>query len=226
MAAAGVSCARCGAQLPKQEGVGRPRKYCHNPCRRRHVAPSTRERTREWHRRKAEEQRSQPKVCAHCGKTFYGRKRKYCEFACTRAANTARQRRNVTYRGNCEECGGRYETIVPHQRFCSRSCQKRANDRARTQARRALVRGVGVERIDATEVFKRDGWRCQLCGCRTLKSKRGSSHPRAPELDHILPLSRGGSHTWENVQCSCRSCNIAKSDEPMGQLILFSRLAA
>lgn len=49
-------------------------------------------------------------------------------------------------------------------------------------------------------VFARDGHRCQYCG--------GS----AENLDHVLPRSRGGAHTWDNVVASCRACNARKED--------------
>ena len=49
-------------------------------------------------------------------------------------------------------------------------------------------------------VFARDGHRCQYCG-------------RAAEnLDHVLPRSRGGPHSWDNVVASCRPCNARKED--------------
>ena len=49
-------------------------------------------------------------------------------------------------------------------------------------------------------VFARDGHRCQYCG-------------RAAEnLDHVVPRSRLGPHTWDNVVASCRSCNARKGD--------------
>ena len=41
-------------------------------------------------------------------------------------------------------------------------------------------------------VFARDGWRCQYCGAN------------AENLDHVVPRSRGGQHTWENVVAACR----------------------
>ena len=40
---------------------------------------------------------------------------------------------------------------------------------------------------------------------------------RSPELDHIIPLSKGGAHTPENTQCVCRQCNSEKADKPLGQ---------
>lgn len=49
-------------------------------------------------------------------------------------------------------------------------------------------------------VFARDGHRCQYCGAA------------AENIDHVVPRSRGGTHTWENVVASCRSCNARKED--------------
>ena len=49
-------------------------------------------------------------------------------------------------------------------------------------------------------VFARDGHRCQYCGAR------------AESIDHVVPRSRGGDHTWENVAAACRSCNLRKRD--------------
>lgn len=49
-------------------------------------------------------------------------------------------------------------------------------------------------------VFARDGHRCQYC-----------DRP-AENLDHVLPRSRGGEHTWENVVASCRPCNARKEN--------------
>ena len=49
-------------------------------------------------------------------------------------------------------------------------------------------------------VFGRDGHRCQYCGAT------------AESIDHVVPRSRGGDHTWENVVACCRPCNIRKGD--------------
>lgn len=49
-------------------------------------------------------------------------------------------------------------------------------------------------------VFARDGHRCQYCGAA------------AENIDHVVPRSRGGSHTWDNVVASCRACNARKED--------------
>jgi 5-methylcytosine-specific restriction endonuclease McrA len=49
-------------------------------------------------------------------------------------------------------------------------------------------------------VFARDEHRCQYCG------------DQADSIDHVLPRSRGGGHTWDNVAAACRPCNLRKRD--------------
>jgi len=49
-------------------------------------------------------------------------------------------------------------------------------------------------------VFMRDEHRCQYCS------------RRAENLDHVVPRSRGGEHTWDNVVACCARCNTVKRD--------------
>jgi 5-methylcytosine-specific restriction endonuclease McrA len=61
--------------------------------------------------------------------------------------------------------------------------------------------------ISPDEVFKRDGYRCQLCG---IKTRGMVPNPKAPTVDHIVPLAHGGDHSFLNVQCACFACNSRK----------------
>ena len=91
--------------------------------------------------------------------------------------------------------------------------------RAYNAKRKAIERGCdGADRIDPIKVFERDKWRCHLCGAKTPKNLRGTADDRAPELEHIVSLADGGSHTWGNVACSCRLCNQAKGSASFDQL--------
>src|SRR6266581_1613047 len=49
-------------------------------------------------------------------------------------------------------------------------------------------------------VFARDGWVCQYCG------------QAAENVDHVIPRSRGGAHSWDNVVAACRRCNSRKEN--------------
>ena len=50
-------------------------------------------------------------------------------------------------------------------------------------------------------VFERDGWVCVYCGMRTGPLT----------CDHVIPVSRGGSSTFDNLVTACLACNLAKS---------------
>ncbi len=55
--------------------------------------------------------------------------------------------------------------------------------------------------LNRRAVFTRDGHRCQYCGAS------------AENLDHVVPRSKGGPHTWDNVVASCTPCNARKGDK-------------
>jgi len=87
--------------------------------------------------------------------------------------------------------------------------------------RRARIKNLPREPIDPIEIFKRDNWNCHICKKKTSQKLRGTHEPNAPELDHIVTISEGGSHLKENVACACRACNQKKSGKSFGQLFLF-----
>lgn len=53
-------------------------------------------------------------------------------------------------------------------------------------------------------VFERDKNQCQYCG--KIKDRKELN------LDHVIPRDRGGTTTWENIVCSCISCNTKKGN--------------
>ena len=59
-------------------------------------------------------------------------------------------------------------------------------------------------RFTRRNIFYRDRNRCQYCG-KTFPQK-------SLNLDHVVPLSRGGVSRWENVVCACIACNTRKGD--------------
>ncbi|MGI9600765.1 MAG: HNH endonuclease [Acidimicrobiales bacterium] len=70
------------------------------------------------------------------------------------------------------------------------------------QRRRALNRRA---------VFARDDHTCQYCG------------GRAESIDHVVPRSRGGGHTWDNVVAACRPCNASKRDRLLAETSMHLR---
>lgn len=104
---------------------------------------------------------------------------------------------------------------------CADEVQRlKSNSKVGDNLARARKFGVARRYFNELHILERDGWRCQLCGVSTPKRLRGTRDDRAPELDHIVPLSVGGAHLPENVQCACRRCNQQKRAKARGQMKL------
>jgi 5-methylcytosine-specific restriction endonuclease McrA len=55
--------------------------------------------------------------------------------------------------------------------------------------------------LTRTNIYRRDDHKCVYCGSKNNLT-----------LDHVLPKSRGGKNTWENLVTCCASCNVYKGD--------------
>ena len=73
--------------------------------------------------------------------------------------------------------------------------------------------------VTLTKLIKRDKGICQICGqaCNEQDyaiDKEGNfiTGKLYPSLDHIIPVSKGGTHTWDNVQLAHHYCNSIKND--------------
>jgi 5-methylcytosine-specific restriction endonuclease McrA len=64
-----------------------------------------------------------------------------------------------------------------------------------------VPRDTHRRKITRRAVFARDGWACQYCGSRSNLT-----------VDHVVPRSKGGASTWENIVASCAPCNRRKGD--------------
>lgn len=67
------------------------------------------------------------------------------------------------------------------------------------------------QKIDRQTVLKRDGYKCAVCGIK-LNRKAIPLSPNNPTVDHIVPLSKGGTHTYDNLRACCLNCNSKKGD--------------
>lgn len=70
-------------------------------------------------------------------------------------------------------------------------------------ARKAISKGLRFE------VFKRDGFRCRYCGATPNQSTL--------HVDHVIPVSGGGTNDPANLVTACSACNAGKSARPVGE---------
>ena len=76
-----------------------------------------------------------------------------------------------------------------------------------TQSTAAFLRQQERQRMTADvrfQVLKRDGHRCRGCGA--------TSEVEVLHVDHIIPVSKGGTTDMENLQTLCQTCNLGKSN--------------
>ncbi|MCS6868523.1 MAG: HNH endonuclease [Thermus sp.] len=81
--------------------------------------------------------------------------------------------------------------------------------------KRLVRRGPSRIPLNRRNVLRRDRYTCQYCG------RQGGELT----VDHVLPRSRGGKGTWENLVAACRPCNLKKGDrtpEEAGMRLLKS----
>lgn len=148
---------------------------------------------------------------------------RYCSAACNARAIGKEATKHLRTERVCPECNNTHTPSYGRSQriYCSNECNKKHNKRIGRLKGKAKRRAAVVERVDPIKVFERDGWMCHLCGCKTPRRLRGTLEPSAPELDHIVPIAKGGDHSYINTACACRQCNGAKSDSIIGQLLLF-----
>ena len=109
--------------------------------------------------------------------------------------------------------------ITDRFKYCSDKCSKNAQNNRHESIRRAKIKGALVDRdISLMDVYKNDMGICYICGRKCSYDDKyerdgtvivGSTYPT---IDHVLPLSKGGMHSWSNVRLACKDCNSKKSD--------------
>lgn len=69
--------------------------------------------------------------------------------------------------------------------------------------------------INALTLFNLFGWTCYLCREPIDKTRRCPDW-KAATIEHLTPISMGGTHTWDNVVPAHYKCNMEKKDLPWG----------
>lgn len=128
------------------------------------------------------------------------------------ASRRSRARRRITEIIPCKHCGVDVERSKGSTKMlCGSAACAREDGLARCHLRNARLKGAETEPFNRLDVFERDGWVCRLCGDPVQRDAPPKSKWSA-SLDHVVPLARGGAHSYENTQCTHLWCNQKKSD--------------
>lgn len=189
--------------------------YCSEPCQA------------IYHKRRKLKEPKQ-KTCDHCGKGFQSARgpQRFCSYECRARQssidgnNRFKEKMKLVYpdgikRKPCEWCDEVLEVPVQksltqrrYHEACSLEAQ-RARYRIKTTKRRTLQK---PNRISADQVVREYGDDCHIC-----TQKIDLSLPRTSKqgltIDHVIPLSKGGSDEMENLRPAHWICNNRKSDK-------------
>lgn len=110
---------------------------------------------------------------------------------------------------NCKYCNTVFESQGKSNVYCSDECARKADNYFRDH--RLKRNGKPDHTISLVKVYERDKGICQLCGDK-INFNLDPNDNKYPSIDHIVPLAKGGLHSWDNVQLACRICNSLKKD--------------
>lgn len=108
-----------------------------------------------------------------------------------------------------------YRENSESMRLKARAWRAANHDRilAANRERAAAMRGAESEKgITVRALRQRDGDTCSYCDCELMFERTNSYEPNKASVDHVVPLVKGGAHTWDNVVIACLRCNIRKRD--------------
>lgn len=199
-----VACGQCGKPTLKQASGKYAERFCSLICRD------------VWRRATGSNPQPSPEAIARARATRSSRR----YLARRKLARAARGTRGdcTWISGRCQRCGTAYTTTTrggAWPLWCSDACASRAS-KSRRRARKRSAVHVPYSRV---QVFERDGYRCHLCK-RMTSPYAVVPHPRAPVIDHLVPLGEGDDAIY-NVATACFLCNSTRRDVGPAQLILF-----
>lgn len=151
------------------------------------------------------------RACDGCGTVLRVTERRsreprvFCSRACKdaarkAAAKAARVAAKASVIRVCPQCGNALApTKRSDARFCSKGCEEAAHNATRKASWKAGERQGYVSRA---EIIARCKSRCHLC--------KRKVNPADIHLDHIIPLSAGGTHTADNLAVAHAECNLRK----------------
>ena len=150
-------------------------------------------------------------------------------------------RNRATGKGRCKQCINRLSTAslmrikiavrewitrsVKQCRLCSNaarfqkhfcdSCNRQKKRDTHDSNHRQRCRRYGCEYhigVNLKAIIARDGSKCNYCKNETIRWN-GVVLPNTTTLDHVVPISKGGGHTMDNVVIACSDCNTRKSNK-------------
>ncbi|CAK6472652.1 hypothetical protein BFRIG_01868 [Peribacillus frigoritolerans] len=133
---------------------------------------------------------------------------RFCSYECEYAHKVSLK---TKYDKKCRECGKHFTTTRSKGKYCSNECGSKFSGRKKEALRRKRISSNGDVHWDISieRLMKRDKAVCYLCNELVL-TNLDTNHDYYPSIEHVKPIARGGTHTWDNVKLAHRKCNYEK----------------
>lgn len=174
------------------------------------------------------------RTCDFCGKEFHpkGTHNRFCSKECAYQnqltnAQEYRECNFVPEERICKYCGNVFTTQFKGMRdYCSASCRKKSTHDS-TLLQRIKSKGQIINTdITLPKLYERDGGICYICGktCDWNDKHQNSDGywvygNNYPSIDHVVPLAKMGTHSWDNVKLACRYCNSIKGADEVKEAV-------
>ena len=130
---------------------------------------------------------------------------KYCSKACwhTKLRSEYKPKPKALIEKECGYCHEKFNANGL-RKYCSGKCAKKAHNLKRKAS----------DIVTFMTLFERDGFKCIYCGSSSILDGVKLSG------DHIIPVSKGGLHSVDNIVTCCSTCNSAKNNKLLSEAII------
>jgi len=183
-------------------------KYCSDQCRDE-AKLLTKEKIIKENKEKALLYKGHVRSCLYCGAEFntkFSQRSKYCSERCAHLYLYGREEPKDTVK-LCDWCGKEFETRYSDARACCYAHSRKLVKWERRQRMRAIIHS----QYSRYEIFSKDNFVCHICGS-SIDMDAVAPAPLSPSIDHVVPISKGGDDTFDNVKAAHFICNSIKSD--------------
>lgn len=177
-----IRCRSCGKVFTT---TIKSRVYCSNVCRIKYYSKLHIKNTKI---------RKYEIMCKYCKNIFITDQpnRKYCNNDCLKNyyKENSKKTKTKTVYDKCVVCNEEFLKTAKYHICCSENCKEKHR-----------IRNLSVGRF---VIFNRDNFTCIYCGRNSIEDNIKL------HVDHIIPISKGGKNTADNLVTSCEDCNLEK----------------
>ena len=208
------TCIECGKEYhPKDK---RNNKFCSKGCTNKNNTGKTKVSDKQKFFRELigfiDKQIRKINICKQCGKIYYnenGYEKECCSQSCCSKFNDNKNKKIIIKK--CKHCGATFSNRSNGNRslFCSIGCCEKHSKKVRKIRKRINNNDKTVGSFSLYHVLVRDKYKCGICG-DLIDVSLPINNKMSATMDHIVPISKGGDHSWNNVQAAHMHCNSKK----------------